>query len=357
MLLSYSFKELRVKQRQLVLVFLLFFIPSLIFILQFRKELTQTTKLNGMANSEEALAFKNRKASVPRAQEQLVLRTIREYVPLSGLRGVAVDTYIAEMVELASSEGMTERTELLLKNISAFGDKGVNILERVLNSRLNINAREAAAQALAMIGSETAVNVLLNSIIAENSDETKDILARSLQLLDNPESGLALINTIVNIMDDYTVLSAIREAIPRIGNSDVVRMIVKTYQSQDIQEWQKLNLLSALSEIRDVEAVAALGDIIGNGEDSRLQEQAAITLGQIGAPHALEELLIAIEEMSGTNMADIANQSIGSIRNKESLDLLMEAFDTSGNVMIKNGVIIALANGDAGQSEGDNNNW
>jgi HEAT repeat protein len=251
---------------------------------------------------------------------------------------------IGALANLKLGEEASEEAENAMKHLAAFGDDAVSGLVTNLRWNSSPEVRGVMARVLAMIGSEKSVSSLLDCISREQNAGIKADLARSLQALDNPTCGPAILQSLCVLPDDDPAFQAIREAIPRDGSPWFVNLLVERYHDDHVLEWQKANILAALSDIRNEEAVVSLQSILSSEADAKIKEQAALTLGQIGSFEASTELVLMLELKTDVGVRSLVCDGIANIRNKESLGLLKSAAAITGDEALRTAIVQATVN-------------
>jgi HEAT repeat protein len=259
--------------------------------------------------------------------------------------GTSVRALADSLKRLAQMSGdmrAAEEAEALIQQTVEAGPTAISGLLAIIRSGGDIAVRDAAARALAQIGTEGAVQGLLRAIQDEQDEQTRDTLTRNLQALENRAAGPALVEALL-ATEDHALTAAIREATPRVGNSAFVEQLVAACHRTNLLDWQRVNLLSALSEVQDPGAVTALVAAVWNDTDDTLRRQALTALGDIGTEEAVAAFADIIDSLGVTEPQHEMVQIVGAVRNKETMAYLIELLNSTTNAALRLGVATALS--------------
>ena len=138
----------------------------------------------------------------------------------------------------------------------------------------------------------------------------------------------AKINQLINILltsQDLKVFSVARDTLAKMADSSTVQAIAKAYhevkpdivdmgggQGYDKNGWKRSNLMGAMLRISSPSAVVGLSDIINNDSDFSLKSQAAIALGLIGTPDAIQAIQNAICKSPSIAFKEVLVESLST---------------------------------------------
>jgi HEAT repeat protein len=247
------------------------------------------------------------------------------------------------MAALAANVGMIEEVEKAIQEVVTLGNSVVPELEQLIGSGQAANVREAAARALAEIGTPESVSILLQAVSAEQNDDHRRALVSALHALNNPEAAEELATALIKDQDSI-VFPTIRDTLARIADDAATQTIANTFHNAAQEGWQQSNLMGALARVRSSDAVPALRNIVFADSDSSLRSQAAISLGLIGTQDAIQALLDAIDQSQSVSLTTVFLESLGAVNNKASLPDLVSLLNQSTNENVRYAAATALGN-------------
>jgi HEAT repeat protein len=250
---------------------------------------------------------------------------------------------LQKMVTLAAGSGAADELEKAIHDIAALGDSVVPELKLLLQPDQTMNVREAAAKALAEIGSHQSVSTLLDAVLAEQDDEQRRALVSALHALNNataaPELAAALLKS-----QDPIVFPTVRDTLARVADATATLTIAQTFHNDASEGWQQSNLMGTLLRVRSPDAVSSLRQIVLQDSDFSLRSQAAIALGYIGNQDAIQALLDAVNQSQSTAFKAVLIQSLGAVNNKESQNELIGFLNQSTIESVRYVAAMALGN-------------
>lgn len=244
--------------------------------------------------------------------------------------------------QMADGNTVAQELEVQISRISSFGNEAVPELTRLLTPQQSIITRESAGKALAKIGTTEAVTPLLEAIVAEAETDSRRILVSTLHLVDNREATMPLLETLLKTQDSITV-TTVRDTLARLADDQTAARVVQTYHENAQEGWQQSNLLGTLNRIRNPQAVASLSKILTDDSDWAIRVQASISLGGIGNNAAVNALVTVLDQ-SPSSITSVAAESLGSVRNKDSLDQIIGLLESNHNEGVRYGAATALRN-------------
>ena len=209
-------------------------------------------------------------------------------------------------------------------------------LRRALNDE-HSEIREAAAKALAEIGSQQVVEPLIQAF----KDEDSDIgwkAAEALAEIGGQQVVDSLIHTLKDKDGDVRRYSA--WTLGRIGDRQVVQPLIQILNDEDSSV--RYYAAWALGEIGGEQAVEPLIQTL-EGEDSNVRGAAARALSEIGSDQAIESLIQALKnensdvrwaaaEVLGKISSDQAIEPLIQILNDEDSDVRETAVEALGKI-------------------------
>lgn len=155
-----------------------------------------------------------------------------------------------------------------------------------------ITVREAAANALAAIGTQRAADLLLDALqetseAEEDAADYRSTLARAVALIGRPYVTDRLFQAMEETISDW-VIEGVAEALGLIGGDEVVDRLLEKMKSEDweFQDWLQRGALLALGRIGGERAVQAILPYLKH-RDSDMRAAAAYALDLSRAPRGL----------------------------------------------------------------------
>jgi HEAT repeat protein len=264
-------------------------------------------------------------ASGPQASENGGSRLPAREVPLNANKEV-----IEKMSALAAVAGMTEDVEKAIHEVAALGDTVVPELKSLVQAGQNANVREAAARALAEIGTHPSIATLLEAVLSEQDGEQRRVLVSSLHALNNPAAAAELADALLQSQDPI-VFPTVRDTLARVADAAATRTIADVFHNDAHEGWQQSNLMGALLRVNSEDAVSTLREIVIQDTDFSLRSQAAIALGRIGNQEAIQSLFDALDQTQSAALQEVYVESLSAVNNKDSLNDLVGLLGQSTN--------------------------
>ena len=250
---------------------------------------------------------------------------------------------IDRMSALAAGAGITEEVERAIREVASLGDSAIPELNHLVQSDQNANVRQAAARALAEIGTPQSIATLLDAVLSEQDSKQRRALVSSLHALDNPTPARELAKALLESQDPI-VFPVIRDTLARVADATATRTIAQTFHSDAREGWQQSNLMGALLRVNSEEAVPGLREIVIGETDFSLRSQAAIALGRIGNQAAIHALLDALAQSQSSALTKVYTESLAEVNNKDSIHDLMDLLAEQTNEMTRYVAARALGN-------------
>jgi HEAT repeat protein len=260
----------------------------------------------------------------------------------TGKSGIYSDE-AGRLAAVAARGGNSEETESAIREIAALGNRILPDLERLLSSSADTNVREAAAKALAEIGSSESVGLLMRAALEEPNEEQRRILVSALHLLNNPQTAPELTRALIATYDPI-VAPTVRDTLARIADGTGTREIARAYREEATEGWQQSSLMGAMLRVRSAETIPVLGDILANDKAFSLRSPAAVALGAIGNQEAIETLLRVFNQPQSAAVRHAVFDALGAVNNKESVQTLVALLNTNTNEAVRFAAAMALGN-------------
>ena len=264
-------------------------------------------------------------ASGPQASENGGSRLSAREIPRNANKEL-----VEKLSELAAVAGMTEDVEKAIHEVAALGDAVVPELKSLVQAGQNANVREAAARALAEIGTHQSIATLLEAVLSEQDGEQRRVLVSSLHALNNPAPAAELADALLQSQDPI-VFPTVRDTLARVADAAATRTIADVFHNGANEGWQQSNLMEALLRVNSEDAVSALREIVIQDTDFSLRSQAAIALGRIGNQEAIQSLLDALGQTQSAALKQVYVESLSAVNNKDSLNDLVGLLSQSTN--------------------------
>jgi HEAT repeat protein len=265
------------------------------------------------------------------------------HLPAPGLPWNANKELVAKLSALAASAGMTEEVETAIHEVAALGDSVVPELRHLIQADQSPNVREAAARALAEIGTRPSIATLLEAVLSEQDGEQRCALVSSLHALNNPAPAAELTEALLKSQDPI-ISSTVRDTLARVADAAATRTIAQTFHSDAHEDWQQSNLMGALLRVNSGDAVSALREIVIQDTDLSLRSQAAVALARIGNQEAIQSLFDALGQTQSPALQQLYVESLSAVNNKDSLKDLVGYLSQGTNETVRYIAARALGN-------------
>jgi len=242
------------------------------------------------------------------------------------LRSIKPDEIIGQLIrDLKGGEG-TETHDRCWAGV-ALGlmgsEKAVEALMEALVNDDEVDVRCRAASALGHIGSEKAVGALLEALV--NDDEV-DVRCRAASALGRIGSE----KTIERLMevsakgDNTRVRRRAESALIRIGGEKAIELLLETLAKDDKVDVRK-RAASAFGSIGSDKGVEALLEALAKDDKAIVRAAAASALGRIGSEKTVEPLIDALVKGDKANVRAMAASALGRIGTEKAVEPLMNA--------------------------------
>jgi HEAT repeat protein len=238
---------------------------------------------------------------------------------------------------------MTEEVEAAIHEVAALGDGVVPELKHLIQADQSPSVREAAARALAEIGTRPSIATLLEAVLSEQDGEQRRALVSSLHALNNPAPAAELTEALLKSQDPI-ISSTVRDTLARVADAGATQTIAQTFHSDAHEDWQQSNLMGALLRVNSGDAVSALREIVIQDTDLSLRSQAAIALARIGNQEAIQTLFDALGQTQSPALQQLYVESLSAVNNKESLKDLVGYLSQGTNETVRYIAARALGN-------------
>jgi|GEM_PF-3874311 len=214
------------------------------------------------------------------------------------LEVLELDEAIAELAAVQGTEKLVsyEVTDALV----AGGPDGAASLTEALNaSRSYPEKRHQLANALGLNGSPEAMQSIAEHLHSEADPQLRRELAESAfsGLSGDDQVTTEMLTSMLAATDDPAILEPATDALSRLADQGTVQFLSELYQQDDPEiEGQQERAITALTQLRNEDAVPALSDLLTTSGDETLVTSAADALIKTGTPSALEAVIEAVSD-------------------------------------------------------------
>lgn len=192
----------------------------------------------------------------------------------------------AEVVRTSKGEAPAKTAT----DMARLGEDGVDEILLGLSRSSSHRDRLIHADALALIGSQKAINGLLAHAMAEADRDTRAALLESLKALSNPDGLPALSGAVTRPLDSRSLKATI-DALGRLADSSTINQLVEKYRTDPMVKTQRGQITKALANVGNVAATRTLASIARTSPEPGLVEAAARALSKIGNTTAAQGLV------------------------------------------------------------------
>ncbi len=234
--------------------------------------------------------------------------------------------------------------EELIAQLAALGDVVVGHLANLVKNHPDENVREYIAIALAKLGTQSAVGVLLAAVHEQADPRLKDNLRSILATVDNP----AIIPRAIDGLAQRDLTWWHEDALAillRLEPNGVAEALVQGYREQPgLTEAGEQRFLDAIAALQNAESVPYLSELLSdvNTEDT-LRVIAAEGLAHVGTPEAVSHLLSQADDTLRIDLRAEYLDSVSGITNKNAVNVLLDRLQTPGAEDIRAAAALALA--------------
>ncbi len=147
--------------------------------------------------------------------------------------------------------------------------------------------------------------------------------------------------------EDSNTYQSNRDKLAQLADSETVQAIVKAYYENNKSPETGLArsyLLGALARVKSPSAVAGLGEIVNNELDPGLHTAAVTALSLMGTTDAVHVFVSAIQKSYSAGSTNRLEYSLSEVKNRDSLNYLIELLNTNTNEEIRRQVALAIGN-------------
>ena len=215
------------------------------------------------------------------------------------LLGIALDTAYSPAIRSA-----------ILGDLSRWDDQeqAINTLRTVLNSETETSIVHVTADALADIGSEAALDVLLESFAAITIPENRTRVLAEIADIESPRVLNLLSETALNSTDDENAAVAIAGIADQKNNIAVAALEHIYLNTSNTQ--RRLAAIHGIGEIETLQAVEVLQQVLSSEPDPALIAAAVNALGDSNQAEAVATVLSVYRTNTDENVQRAAIRAI-----------------------------------------------
>ncbi len=192
---------------------------------------------------------------------------------------------------------------------------------RNLSTALNPEIRQQAAEILGEIGSDRAIQTLVNAMFNDTDGNVREVSIDSLATQD-----VGKLEGILQHNPDPQLRTAAALALGSKGDPEALSALSNSLIGEpDASEGVRLAAASALGQLQLPEAVEPLAQALASDEDEDIREAAASALGELQQPEAVEPLAQALASDEDEDVRAAAADSLGELPSPSALPPLLEA--------------------------------
>lgn len=229
----------------------------------------------------------------------VVLLDRKDPAAQSLLLGIALDTAYSPAI----------RAEIL-DDLSRWDDQelAINTLRTVLNAETDTTLVRVSADALADIGSEAALDVLLESFTSIAIPENRTRVLAEIADIESPRVLNFLSETALNSSDDETAAAAIA-GIADLENNIAVAALEHIYLNTSNAQ-RRLAAIHGIGETQTLQAVEVLQQVLSSETDPALIAAAVNALGETNQAEAVATVLSIYRANTDENVQRAAIRAI-----------------------------------------------
>ena len=219
-------------------------------------------------------------------------------------------------------------------------EKAIEPLINALNTDTDSDVRLSAADALGSIGSEKAIELLINALSTDTDSYVRLSAADALGSIGSEKAIEPLINALFTDTDSYVRRSA-AYALGSIGSEKAIESLINAL-STDTDSDVRLSVADALGRIGSEKAIELLINALSTDTDSDVRRSVAEALGRIGSEKAIELLINALSTDTDSDVQEIAAEALGSTGGEKAIEPLINALSTAKDSDVRWSVTEAL---------------
>ena len=219
-------------------------------------------------------------------------------------------------------------------------EKAVEPLLNALTTDKKSDVRGRAAYALGSIGSEKAVESLLNALTTDKKSDVRESAAYALGSIGSEKAVEPLLNALTTAKESDVRRSA-AYALGEIGSEKAVEPLLNaltTAKESDVRG----RAAYALGEIGSEKAVEPLLNALTTAKESDVRGRAAYALGRMGSEKAVEPLLKALTADKKSDVRRSAAYALGIMRSEKAVEPLLNALTTAKESDVRESAAYAL---------------
>jgi HEAT repeat protein len=234
------------------------------------------------------------------------------------------------LLEIIGREGNEALWSAAAEALGTMGDlSAVPGLVKLLSSDKS-GVRSIAVRTLGTLKANAAAPALVDTLKVEQSESFKYSLAIALGNIGDP-AGAEGLAQLAFTQGDSVVTGRIRQAavegLGKMGDAGAAPLIRVLSQSES--EGTRVAAAKQLGDMNSVAAVKALGDAISLDPSGKVSSEAALALGRLNDPSAVQALVAALDAMSNSdlflNRADAPIEALALSKEPSSTEAMAQA--------------------------------
>ena len=207
-------------------------------------------------------------------------------------------------------------------------EKAIGVLVQVLRENKDRTFRTEASEALGSIGSEQAVQALVEAL-DDQSESVRSNATYALGSIGSEKAVPALIAAMKS--PDENVRGLAVGALGSISSEEAVQTLIEALKDQD--KCVRSNAVRALGVIGSEEALQGLIEILKDADKS-FRRRAVGALGSIGSERAIQAVIEALKDRDEDVRHD-AVRALGSIGSEQAVPYLIQALRMDRDIRVR----------------------
>ncbi|MGB2805070.1 MAG: HEAT repeat domain-containing protein [Candidatus Zixiibacteriota bacterium] len=217
----------------------------------------------------------------------------------------------------------------------------------------NLGAKESevrwsAAYALGSIGSEKAIEPLIEALTKDKESYVRGRAADALGSIGSEKAIAPLIEALVTDEGSSVRLRA-AVALGSIGSEKAIEPLIEAL-STDEDKYVRWSAAHVLGSIGGEKAIAPLIEALSADEDSDVRSSAADALGRTGSQKAVDPLIEALSTAKAARVRDGAAFALRHVGGEKVIELLIEALRKDKESHVRAGAADALGSVGSGKA-------
>ena len=225
------------------------------------------------------------------------------------------------------------RIERLDQWIAMGGAAIPELREMLVDLSGDFEARRLAAEALAGIGSDEALQAMFEAIATDPDAQNRLILANALDALSDPDS-VEPVTSLLETSDDPSVHSAVYDTLSRLAQAETISYLVEMHTQQAASSGGPTPASIGLSSIRNSVAMDAIAAVLEAPETPvELREAAARSLAKTASKESILELARIGGQEGGAG--EVSRRQLEAVSDPSSLSTMKELANSAATVSVR----------------------